>query len=40
MLLHDQRLIEEVRAEIKEFLEFNENESMPTRSSETQQRQC
>jgi hypothetical protein len=39
MLPYDQWVIEEIREEIKEFLEFNKNERQPTRTYGTQQRQ-
>jgi hypothetical protein len=38
MLLHDQWVIKEIREEIKEFLEFKENEVQPIRTYGTQQR--
>jgi hypothetical protein len=31
-LLNDQWVIEEIREEIKQFLEFNENETQPIRT--------
>jgi hypothetical protein len=38
-LLNDQWVIEEIREEIRRFLEANENETPPTRAYGTQQRQ-
>jgi hypothetical protein len=38
-LLNDQWVIDEVKEEIKRFLEVNENETKPTRTYGTQQRQ-
>jgi hypothetical protein len=39
-LLNDQWVIDEIKEEIKRFLEVNENENMTTRSYGTQQRQA
>jgi hypothetical protein len=38
-LLNDQWVIDEIKEEIKRFLEDNENENTPTRTYGTQQRQ-